>query len=102
MSPSEYRRLKFQPGHKTRRCWLCGCELTFASATVDHLTPKSRGGRDMRQNYRLACSPCNSARGNRRLTKLELAAARGRPKKTTPDRTQLVAAIRRGLMKEYQ
>lgn len=93
MKPAEYRAMKFASG-KARFCWMCRCELTLSTATVDHLIPTSKKGRDQRSNYRLACRPCNSTRGNRRLTKAELAAAQGRPKpKGNAEKIALLASI---------
>jgi 5-methylcytosine-specific restriction endonuclease McrA len=48
------------------RCAYCG--VIFASiheATIDHLIPTSRGGTDAFRNLRLACQPCNAAKGNK-------------------------------------
>src|SRR3990167_422840 len=40
-------------------CYLCGCELTLKTLTVDHLQPKSKGGKNRRENLRPACFECN-------------------------------------------
>lgn len=52
-------------------CWLCEGEIapdappgSPASATVDHVVPKSRGGRTELANLRLAHRRCNTVRGN--------------------------------------
>ncbi|NES97570.1 MAG: HNH endonuclease [Desertifilum sp. SIO1I2] len=45
-------------------CWWCGCNLPPEKLTLDHLKPSSRGGTNSLENLRLACSPCNSSRGN--------------------------------------
>ncbi|MFF5793955.1 HNH endonuclease [Paeniglutamicibacter sp. NPDC012692] len=42
---------------------LPGC--TRRATTKDHIVPYSLGGEDVLENYRPACRPCNSARGNR-------------------------------------
>ena len=54
------------------RCCLCGEPIDLArrwpdprSFTVEHTTPRSRGGRDNLANMRPAHLGCNSARGNR-------------------------------------
>jgi len=52
------------------RCFYCGTVLTTAPAarsprraSVDHLTPLSRGGRDKRNNKVRACQACNRDKG---------------------------------------
>jgi len=45
------------------RCWLCRCQLTKKSATLDHVIPKCVKGRDNLSNLKLACKKCN---GNRK------------------------------------
>jgi hypothetical protein len=49
-------------------CQWCGSPLTPATATADHLLPRSRGGRDHFGNLCLACVDCNRGRRNRALT----------------------------------
>jgi len=46
-------------------CQYCGHEVSEKSATVDHVIPKSRGGKSTWINYVIACKPCNSLKGNR-------------------------------------
>lgn len=53
------------------KCVWCGEEmiLSFQSlapnkATREHMVPKSKGGRNQIENYLVACSDCNSRRGN--------------------------------------
>lgn len=41
-----------------------GFRKRFDDATLEHLTPRSRGGTDAQANLRLACRDCNEARGN--------------------------------------
>lgn len=48
-------------------CFYCQKALTFDAATIDHLTPLSRGGNHTGKNVKLACLPCNSRKGNRTL-----------------------------------
>jgi 5-methylcytosine-specific restriction endonuclease McrA len=52
------------------RCWICEKEAppgrsVLGWLTIDHLHLVSRGGCNCRGNLRLACGPCNSARGDR-------------------------------------
>jgi 5-methylcytosine-specific restriction endonuclease McrA len=44
------------------RCQYCGSR---DSLTVDHVLPRSRGGRDTWENLVAACTPCNNKKGNR-------------------------------------
>lgn len=52
------------------RCHLCGeqVELSDAAspryATIDHIVPLSKGGRDTLDNLALACAACNQAKGD--------------------------------------
>lgn len=59
------------------RCWFCGAELIKPSPdkhltpeekrrwyTIDHATPKSRGGDHTLDNLLPACSQCNSDKGD--------------------------------------
>ncbi len=44
------------------RCQYCGAADRL---TLDHVMPKSRGGRDTWDNLVAACVPCNNRKGNR-------------------------------------
>jgi len=46
-------------------CQYCGKKPESDSLTVDHLIPRSRGGRSTWENCILACSQCNAKKGNR-------------------------------------
>lgn len=93
MDPTEYLDRKFAGG-KPRKCWICACVLTRGTASVDHLQPKSKGGKDRSDNYRLACKPCNSARGNKVIPERLRLELQGRPKPTPRDYSALASAIR--------
>jgi hypothetical protein len=43
------------------RCWYCGVDKP---STIDHMLPKSRGGRNHVSNYVAACRPCNAMKSN--------------------------------------
>jgi len=51
-------------------CQYCGNQ----AESIDHIIPKSKGGEDSWENLIIACSPCNSRKGNRSLieTKMKL------------------------------
>lgn len=49
-------------------CVYCGkVLLTHQERTVDHVIPKSKGGKFSRRNLVTACKPCNNAKGSRTL-----------------------------------
>ena len=45
------------------RCWLCGTRRPWKKFTLDHVTPRRFGGRNNRDNFKLACLECNLERG---------------------------------------
>jgi len=42
-------------------CQYCG---STKKLTIDHIIPRSRGGQDTWENMVVACSPCNTKKGN--------------------------------------
>lgn len=56
-----------------KRCSLCG--LKFKSpdeATLDHIVPKSKNGKNHWSNYQLAHSHCNAKKGNKLTSGIDL------------------------------
>lgn len=51
-------------------CQYCG--ETSSSLTVDHIMPKSRGGKTTWTNVVVACKPCNLKKGNYTLTEVDM------------------------------
>ncbi|HEX8556606.1 MAG TPA: HNH endonuclease [Pyrinomonadaceae bacterium] len=47
------------------RCQYCGQRRAAAELTLDHITPRSRGGRSTPENLATACVACNTRKGNR-------------------------------------
>ena len=47
------------------RCQYCGIRGTVFELTLDHILPRSRGGRSVPENLCAACKPCNQRKGNR-------------------------------------
>ena len=45
-------------------CAYCRTPLTPATATIDHVRPRSAGGADTAANKVLACEPCNQSKAN--------------------------------------
>ncbi len=67
------------------RCQYCGGR---ESLTLDHVFPKSRGGRDLWENLVAACSSCNARKGCRTPEEASM------PLRTTPFRPSHVMYIR--------
>lgn len=44
-------------------CWICERYVPLHEATLDHVMPKSHGGRYSTRNLRVACRRCNTERG---------------------------------------
>lgn len=53
-------------------CAYCGVVLKPKNLTRDHVIPTSRGGLDIWDNVVTACKPCNSAKGNRLLSEIDM------------------------------
>ncbi len=51
------------------RCQYCG---NREALTIDHVFPRSRGGKDTWENLVAACSRCNSRKGNRTPAEAEM------------------------------
>ena len=47
------------------RCQYCGEEPGVRELNVDHVLPRSRGGRDSWDNLVISCRPCNLRKGKR-------------------------------------
>ena len=54
-----------------RRCLGCEYELPLHVLTIDHITPRSRGGLDSIGNLQLLCHACNAIKGNRSMEYLK-------------------------------
>jgi diadenosine tetraphosphate (Ap4A) HIT family hydrolase/5-methylcytosine-specific restriction endonuclease McrA len=50
------------------RCELCGISHELKSLEVDHITPKSLGGKDDISNYQALCYTCNAQKNNKDST----------------------------------
>ena len=61
-----------------RDSWTCQyCGSTKSGLTVDHVIPRSRGGKSVWENIVAACASCNRRKGNRLPREIEM-----HPKKT--------------------
>ncbi|MFN7929969.1 MAG: HNH endonuclease [Blastocatellia bacterium] len=47
------------------RCQYCGLKGTAFDLTLDHIMPKSKGGRTIAENLVAACTPCNNRKADR-------------------------------------
>lgn len=56
------RRNIYMRDHYT--CQYCGVRPAKEELTIDHITPRSRGGRSSWENVVLACQRCNSRKGS--------------------------------------
>lgn len=83
---SEHRRLRAEllPAAIGRPCPM-GCGRTLdRTSQLDHLVPRSQGGRSTRDNVRIICKPCNQSRGSQLGGRIAHA-----KQKSTPRRWQL-------------
>ena len=48
-------------------CWYCECDLLLKEITLDHIIPRSKGGRNHASNYAIACEKCNKTKADQLL-----------------------------------
>jgi len=60
------RRIKTKMfnGARRKECFYCRKLIEFDVATIDHVTPKSAGGKTSISNSVVACKKCNSKKGS--------------------------------------
>ena len=46
------------------KCQYCDIDLSYSTATIDHVLPISKGGGTSFENVVTSCQPCNSSKGN--------------------------------------
>lgn len=72
-----YKRIMLSRKNVLRRdrgtCQYCGSRDRL---TIDHVMPKSRGGKDTWENLAAACVPCNNRKGNRTPAEANMALKR--------------------------
>ena len=66
----EQRRI-FWNSTEEKKCQICGKILTWDNFSIDHTIPHSKGGRSIISNAALMCKPCNFAKGNRTIKKVQ-------------------------------
>lgn len=66
------------------RCQYCGRNKPTSELSIDHVVPRSRGGRTTWENCVLSCIPCNVRKGSRLLAEAGMALCKpaGRPQWT--------------------
>ena len=58
--------MRFEVLRRARhRCELCGISADMKALEVDHIVPKSRGGKDELANFQALCFTCNAQKGNK-------------------------------------
>lgn len=63
-------------------CVYCGTKVTSETYSIDHIVPRSKGGRSTFENTVCCCKPCNARKADKLLkdTKMKLRRKPGRPK----------------------
>ena len=78
-------------------CQYCGTKNS--PLTVDHITPKVRGGKDSWENLTTACVSCNNKKGNRTLREANLKLL---SKPRVPSRITFIQRFVRTPIKEWR
>lgn len=90
---------KYLSFENDRRCPCCGKQTDVAEYTIDHIKPKSQGGKNIVQNFIGMCKECNEDKGKT----LVLEYLRKREFKALPERILKIAYKEQELAKkQYQ
>ena len=67
--------------HYKHKCSYCGHKFPTSNLNLDHVIPRSKGGKTTWDNIVLSCIPCNMVKGSRTLAeaKMRLLVKPGRP-----------------------
>ncbi len=72
--PRSAKRKISRPVLFARDGWRCGyCGSSTSKLTLDHIVPRSRGGKSVWENVVASCAPCNRRKGDRLLDETEMA-----------------------------
>lgn len=71
-------------------CQYCGHHLRTDTATIDHVLPVSRGGKNTWKNTVLSCKPCNNKKGSKTPAEAGMGL---RSKPWTPSRVLLLQQV---------
>lgn len=52
-------------------CYMCHRKLRFEEITLEHVIPRSRGGKTDESNLKVACESCNNRKGDRLVEECE-------------------------------
>lgn len=63
------------------QCQYCACHVTMADSTLDHVIPRSRGGKGSWDNYVISCFKCNVKKKDRTPEEANMPLLFGKPKK---------------------
>ena len=78
-------------------CQYCGAKLKWGELHIDHIIPRSKGGKNEDSNYLAACQRCNSSKCDRSLEEfLEMAI---RHKSEFSSKLRYCSGVVRGLNK---
>jgi len=70
IGPRNKKQIKHALGERDgRKCSACGLD-SFKNLQIDHDIPRSRGGQDTMDNYRLLCGHCNQMKGSKTMAAL--------------------------------
>lgn len=82
-------------------CQYCGVQPKLKELTVDHVMPKSRGGRGEWTNCVLACVECNKRKSNRTPDEAGMRLRRKPTKPTWASLSQVPPKVRRESWKQF-
>lgn len=60
-------------------CFYCRAELLDDEITFDHFVPRSKGGENTVENFRISCQPCNNRKGDRHPAEAKVLVPQPRP-----------------------
>ncbi len=49
---------------QNRQCAYCFTTLSMKNATLEHVVPRSKGGRDHKSNFKTSCLACNALKAD--------------------------------------
>lgn len=54
-----------------KKCFYCGEPIKWEDFTIDHVKPRSNGGKNRKANYVCSCRDCNNIKGNMSVEQFE-------------------------------
>ncbi len=93
------KNILIRDGH---RCQYCGKGFPDSKLSVDHIHPRSRGGKNGWENVVTACRKCNTKKGGKLLkeTRMRLLTRPRRPK-SSPLLREKLDSIRYGIWRQF-